>query len=71
MVDAIVHVWSPDQAVRFPLAVIEDDNIRSSLPDGFSGEFRMFAQVNIGCSDEGELYFTTFEVAPELTDDEG
>ena len=64
-VDAIVHTWNPDHAVRFPLALIEDPSIRKSLTDNFAGEARLFARVNVGCHEDSELFFQAFEWAPE------
>lgn len=63
--DAILHTWNPDRAVRFPLALIQDSSIRGDLTQRFSGEARLFAEVNIGCRDENELFFKSFERAPE------
>ena len=63
--DAIMHSWNPDHAVRFPVELVEDQRIRQLLSSGFSGELRLFAEVNIGCSDDNELYMHSFEVAPK------
>jgi CheY-like chemotaxis protein len=63
--DAIVHTWDPDLAVRFPISVIEDPQIRYSLKHNFSGVLRLFAKVNVGCQDASELFFKEFELAPE------
>ena len=65
VVDAVVHTWNPDRAVRFPLDLIEDRNIRRGLATGLGLPMRLFAQVNIGCRSESELYFREFEGAPE------
>lgn len=70
VVDAIVHTWNPDKAIRFPLMIVTDPLIRAALPPGFRGELRLFAEVNVGCSDEKDLFFRNFELAPELKDDE-
>ena len=64
VVDAILHSWNPDRAVRFPLTAIEDKRIRELLTPSFRGELRLFAEVNVGCRDESELFFQTFELAP-------
>lgn len=63
--DAILHNWNPDRAVRFPLDVVDDARIELALRTDFSGELRVFAQVNVGCRDESELFFQDFELAPE------
>ena len=65
VVEAILHSWVPDQAIRFPLTVIEDPQIRNVLTRNFSGELRLYAQVNVGCRDDNELFFRAFEFAPE------
>ncbi len=65
VVDAILHNWNPDSAVRFPLEVVDNEQIASALQKDFSGELRVFAQVNVGCRDESELFFKDFEFAPE------
>ena len=64
VVDAILHNWDPDNAVRFPLALIKDPTIANELRASFSGELRLFAQVNVGCQDRSELFFRDFELAP-------
>ena len=65
VVDAIVHTWNPDHAVRFPLDLIEDPAIRDALTTSFQMPTRLFAKVNIGCRSESELYFQDFEWAPQ------
>jgi len=65
VVDAVVHTWNPDHAVRFPLELIEDRDIRHALTTGLRLPVRLFARVNIGCQSESELYFREFEWAPE------
>ena len=65
VVDAIVHTWDPDTAVRFPLAVVENPDIRSILSEGQGVGLRLFAEVNVGCENAGELFFRSFEFAPE------
>ena len=65
MVDAILHSWNPDSAVRFPLEAVDNPKIASTLLHHFSGELRVFAQVKVGCRDESELFFEGFEFAPE------
>lgn len=65
VVDAIVHTWNPNQAIRFPLDTIEDQNIRHVLEQGLDTELRLFAQVNVGCQDDNGIFFKGFEFAPE------
>lgn len=65
VVDAILHVWNPAEAIRFPLRVIEDQQIVETLSVAFDGELRLFAKVNVGCHSESELFFQEFELAPE------
>ena len=62
--DAIVHTWDPDRAVRFPLDLIEDLQIRSQLTANDTWPIRLFANVNVGCQDGSELFFREFEEAP-------
>ncbi len=68
--DAILHSWDPDRAIRFPLELIEDSRIRDLLPVNFSGALRLFAQVNVGCREDHELFFRAFELAPDPTVDD-
>ena len=63
--DAIVHTWDPDVAVRFPISLIEDPEIKGSLTHNFTGVLRLFARVNVGCQHDYELFFSDFEFAPE------
>ena len=70
VVDAIVHTWNPDKAIRFPLMMVKNPQIREVLPLGFKGELRLFAEVNVGCQDEKELFLQEFEFAPELGGDD-
>ena len=65
VVDAIVHTWSPDIAVRFPLEVVEDPEIQRILSDRRGVGLRLFAEVNVGCEKADELFFRSFEFAPE------
>lgn len=64
VVDAIVHTWDPDHAVRFPLDLIEDRAIRDHLEANRHTTTRLFARVNVGCQSESDLYFRDFEWAP-------
>ena len=63
--DAIVHTWDPDDAIRFPLDLIEDTSIRKAVAETERLPVRLFAMVNIGCSDESDLFLQAFEWAPE------
>ena len=65
VVDAIVHTWNPELAIRFPMEVIENVEIRRALERGLEGELRLFALVNIGCKSHDEIFFKSFEFAPE------
>ena len=65
VVDAIVHTWDPNLAIRFPLDLIEDPSIRKALLENYTRPIRLFAMVNVGCQDGSELYFRDFEWAPE------
>lgn len=62
--DAIVHTWNPDHAVRFPLDLIEDPEIREAVMASDQTPTRLFAKVNIGCRSESELFLQDFEWAP-------
>lgn len=63
--EAIVHTWKPDLAIRYPLALIEDEHIKQHLMDNDNWPVRLIAEVNIGCDDANELYLQSFEWAPE------
>lgn len=65
VVDAIIHTWNPDTVVRFPLAVVEDPDIQRILHQWEGPELRLFAEVNVGCENPNELFFKSFEFAPE------
>ena len=65
VVDAIVHTWKPDEAFRYPLALIKDSSIRQHLLDNDIWPVRLFAEVNVGCNDPNDLYLRSFEWAPE------
>ena len=63
--EAIVHTWKPDLAIRYPLALIEDEHIKQHLMDNVNWPVRLIAEVNIGCDDANDLYLQSFEWAPE------
>ena len=65
VVDAIVHTWNPDTGVRFPLSVVEDPDIQRILRQWQGLELRLFAEINVGCESADELFFRSFEFAPE------
>ncbi len=65
VVDAIVHTWNPEHAIRFPLELVEDSSIKRALTESFMGEIRLFARVNVGCHEDHELFFQEFEWAPD------
>ena len=65
VVDAVVHAWDPYTAVRFPVTVVDNQQIKDVLTQNFSGELRLFAAVNVGCQEDNELFFKAFEFAPE------
>lgn len=62
--DAVVHTWKPQQAARFPLAIIEEESIRQYLMDNDNWPVRLFAEVNIGCNKPYDLFLHSFEWAP-------
>ena len=62
---AIIHTWNPGQAIRFPLSLVDDFSIREMLTREFSDTVRVFARINVGCSEEGDLFFRDFEPAPD------
>ena len=63
--DAIVHTWNPDVAIRFPIKLVEDQQIRDALTKHFPGVLRLFAKVNVACRQESDLFLQEFEFAPE------
>ncbi len=64
-VDAIIHTWSPVQAVRFPIDIVDNASVRQALEDGMIENNRLFAAVNVGCKADIDLFFREFEFAPE------
>jgi len=65
VLDAIVHTWNPEHAIRFPLELVEDSSIKRALTENFTGEMRLFARVNVGCHEDHELFLKEFEWAPD------
>lgn len=60
---ADVHIpsWNPHEAVRFPLDLVQPESLRASVVPGAI----LLAHVNIGAERAEDLYFMTFETAPE------
>lgn len=65
VVEAIVPSWNPSHPIRLPMSIIPNA-IRKAIKPGT----RLLAKVNIGATKTEDLFFTDFELAPELTDDE-
>ena len=65
LVEAILHTWKADTAVRFPLDAVDDERIMKALTSTRREDMRLFARVNIGCDSESDLFFHSFEFAPE------
>ena len=63
--ESIVHTWKPDLAFRYPLELIEDESIGQQLMENDSWPVRLFAEVNVGCTDAIDLFLRSFEWAPE------
>ena len=70
VVEAIVHTWKPDLAIRYPLDLIEDLYMRKHLTNNNSWPVRVLAEVNVGCDDANDLFLRSFEWAPEPTVEE-
>jgi hypothetical protein len=72
LVDAFVPSWNPYHAVSFPVSLIPEGifpNIESRLKQ--KEDTWLIACVNTGADKADDLYFTKFEVAPELDDNDG
>lgn len=72
LVDAFVPSWNPYHAVSFPVSLIPEEispNIESRLKQ--KEDTWLIACVNTGADKADDLYFTKFEVAPELDDNDG
>lgn len=65
VVEAIVHTWKPDLAIRYPLELIENLSLRQHLANNCSWPVRLFAEVNVGCDEANDLFLRSFEWAPE------
>lgn len=72
LVDAFVPSWNPYHAVSFPVSLIPDEfssNIESRLKQ--KEDTWLIACVNTGAEEADDLYFTKFEAAPELDENDG
>lgn len=63
--ESIVHTWKPELAIRYPLDLIEDESIEQHLMNNDRWPVRLFAEVNVGCTDTNDLFLRSFEWAPE------
>jgi CheY-like chemotaxis protein len=71
-VDVFVPSWNPYRAVRFPVSQIPEELLSVvKLQLDRKEEAWLFARVNTGAEKADELYFTLFESAPELDDNDG
>jgi CheY-like chemotaxis protein len=69
--EVFVPSWNPYRAVRFPVSLIPQEllsTVESRLAQ--KEEAWLFARVNTGAEKSDELYFTLFELAPELDDND-
>ena len=72
VVEVFVPSWNPYHAVRFPISQIPEElmvTVKSSLSR--EEEACLFACVNTGADKADDLYFTRFEIAPELDENDG
>ncbi|MFL6585505.1 MAG: hypothetical protein ACJ8GV_01270 [Luteimonas sp.] len=60
VVDAVVHGWNAQDAVRFPLSLVQPD-LRSSVKPGAI----FYVSTNLSAQEKVDLYFDGFEVARE------
>jgi CheY-like chemotaxis protein len=70
--EVFVPSWNPYRAVRFPVSQIPKEllsTVKSRLNK--KGDTWLFARVNTGAEKADELYFTLFELAPELDENDG
>jgi CheY-like chemotaxis protein len=70
--EVLVPSWNPYYPVRFPISEIPEEllnSVKSHLAQ--KEEAWLFARVNTGAEKADELYFTLFESAPELDDNDG
>lgn len=66
VIDAIIPGWNPHKAVRLPLSLINE--WLDFVPEV---ETRLIANVNSGAQKQEDLFFTDFELVPELSDIDG
>ena len=64
IVVAVISARDPDMQIRFPISLIENQNLRKAVVDG-DLPIRLFARVNVGTDDPADLFFKDFEPAPE------
>ena len=71
IVNVIVPAWNQEESVRFPTSLLGE--FVTMLPESGEVQPRLYfiGTVNIGAESAGDLYFTAFELAPELRDDDG
>jgi CheY-like chemotaxis protein len=72
VVEVFIPSWNPYRAVRFPISQIPKEimtTVRDSLDR--KEEACLFACVNTGADKADDLYFTRFEIAPELDENDG
>ena len=63
ILDAVIHAWNPDQAVKFHADLLRH-SLRRSLTVDQHGSARVFARVNINAERAQDLTFDNFEEAP-------
>jgi hypothetical protein len=72
VVEVFIPSWNPYRAVRFPISQIPEEivvTVKNSLDR--KEEACLFACVNTGAEKADDLYFTRFEIAPELDENDG
>ncbi|NJM66743.1 MAG: hypothetical protein HC851_14315 [Acaryochloris sp. RU_4_1] len=67
VIDAIIPGWNPHKAVRLPSSLIHEWILDFQPMIGT----RLIANVNSGAENPEDLYFTDFEIAPELEEIDG
>lgn len=60
-IDVVVHNWRPLEAVRLPLDLITDEDLRNSIK---AGDY-LIASVNSGATRPEDLYFADVHAAPD------
>ena len=71
VLSAVVPSWSTEKIVRFPSELLLD--LQQHLPTDPAqiSVIRFIAKVNIGADQSRDLFFTDFELAPHVRDDDG